>query len=86
MLEPVSPFGSLIRGGLLLSRIARIFPVAKTVSVHFSQSFFLSEPSLPFLMWHGSALCISGNNTHLVEVAFSVSSFFQKGSGGVRRP
>ena len=66
MMEPVSPFGSLIRGDLLLSRIVRIFPVGRIASVHFSQSFFLSEPSLPFLMWHGSALGISGNNTRLL--------------------
>ena len=86
MLEPISPFGSLIRGDLLLSRIARIFPVGRIAYVNFFQSFFLSERSLPFQMWHGSALGISDNNTRLAEVLFSAFSFFQKGSGGVRRP
>ena len=85
-MEPVSPFGSLIRGDLLLSRIARIFLVGRIAYANFSQSFSLLEPSLLFLLWHGLALCISGSNTRLVEVAFFASSFFQKGSGGVLRP
>ncbi len=86
MLEPVSPFGSLIRGDLLLSRIARTFPVGRIAHVSFSQLFSLLEQSLPFLMWRGSVSYISSRNTLLSEVAFSVSSFFQKGSGGVLRP
>ena len=86
MMEPVSPFGSLIRGDLLLSRIARIFPVERIAPANFFQSFFLSEQFLLFPISHEWASCISSSNTLPSEVAFSASSFFQKGSGGVHRP
>ena len=49
----ISPFGSIVRDDSLLSRIARIFHVGRTVPVLPFQFYYQWEPSFLFLILLG---------------------------------